>query len=100
MTKSSDTRIAAPVAPRRSHSFTTHGITVTDDYAWLKDAKWQEVLRDPARLDPDIRSYLEAENRYTETILGPTASRWPSLRDRFRPRGAAATFGRRAAQAE
>ena len=28
---------AAPIAPRRPHSFTTHGITVADDYAWLKD---------------------------------------------------------------
>ena len=63
----------APVAPRRPHSFTTHGITVTDDYAWLKDAKWQEVLRDPSILDPDIRKYLEAENDYTESLLGHTA---------------------------
>ena len=38
--------LSPPVAPRRPHAFTTHGITVTDDYAWLKDAKWQEVLRD------------------------------------------------------
>jgi oligopeptidase B len=63
----------APVAPRRPHSFTTHGITVTDDYAWLKDANWQEVLHEPAVLDPDIRSYLEAENTYTESLLGHTA---------------------------
>ena len=61
-------------APRRPHSFTTHGITVTDDYAWLKDAKWQEVLRDPSILDPDIRQYLEAENDYTESLLGHTAA--------------------------
>ena len=40
----------AILATRRPHSFTTHGITVTDDYAWLKDARWQEVLRDP--VDP------------------------------------------------
>ena len=45
---------------------------LTDDYAWLKDENWQQVLRDPSRLDPDIRSYLEAENRYTEAILAPT----------------------------
>jgi oligopeptidase B len=62
-----------PAAPCRVHSFTTHGITVTDNYAWLKDANWQEVLRDPAILDPDIRHYLEAENTYTESLLGHTA---------------------------
>jgi oligopeptidase B len=63
-----------PVAPRRPHSFTTHGITVDDDYAWLKDENWQEVLRDPSILDGDIRRYLEAENDYTESLLGHTAS--------------------------
>ncbi len=62
------------MAPRRPHSFTTHGITVTDDYAWLKDANWQEVLRDPSILDADIRKYLEAENDYTESLLGHTAA--------------------------
>jgi oligopeptidase B len=63
----------APVAPRRPHSFTVHGITLVDDYAWLKDADWQEVLRDPAVLNADIRTYLEAENDYTESLLGHTA---------------------------
>jgi oligopeptidase B len=63
----------APVAPRRPHSFTAHGIAITDDYAWLKDANWQEVLRDPLVLDADIRKYLEAENDYTESLLGHTA---------------------------
>src|ERR1041384_7701432 len=65
--------LSAPSAPKRPHSFTRHGITVTDDYAWLKDPKWQEVLRDPSILDPDIRKYLEAENDYTESLLGHTA---------------------------
>jgi oligopeptidase B len=64
----------APVAPRRPHSFTRHGITVVDDYAWLKDPNWQEVLRDPSVLDADIRKYLESENDYTESLLGHTAS--------------------------
>jgi oligopeptidase B len=62
-----------PVAPCRNYTFATHGVTVTDDYAWLKDANWQEVLRDPSILDPDIRHYLEAENTYTESLLGHTA---------------------------
>jgi oligopeptidase B len=67
------TVLPAPIAPRRPHSFTTHGITITDDYAWLKDENWQEVLREPEVLNPDIRKYLEAENAYTESLLGRTA---------------------------
>ena len=65
--------LTPPVAPRRPHTFTTHGITVVDDYAWLKDENWQEVLRDPSVLNADIRNYLEAENAYTESLLGHTA---------------------------
>ncbi len=65
--------VPVPTAPRRPHSFTRHGITIVDDYAWLKDPKWQEVLRDPGVLDADIRQYLEAENAYTESLLGHTA---------------------------
>src|SRR5687768_17253544 len=63
-----------PVAPRRPQSSTHHGITITDDYAWLKDGRWQEVLRDPSLLNADIRGYLEAENAYTEAVLGHTAA--------------------------
>jgi oligopeptidase B len=62
-----------PVAPCRAYSFATHGVTVSDDYAWLKDANWQEVLRDPSILNPDIRHYIETENTYTESLLGHTA---------------------------
>ena len=61
-----------PIAPRRESKRTLHGVTLSDDYAWLKDANWQEVLRKPELLAADIRAYLEAENRYTEALLGPT----------------------------
>ena len=74
LTHMPDAKVAAPVAPRHRHSFTVHGITVTDDYAWLKDRNWQEVLRDPSILDPEIRRYLEAENAYTDSLLGHTAA--------------------------
>jgi oligopeptidase B len=65
--------VIPPIAPRRAHCFTAHGVTVADDYAWLKDENWQDVLRDPSMLDADIRQYLEAENQYTESLLGHTA---------------------------
>jgi len=61
-----------PIAPRHPSRRTLHGVTITDDYAWLKDANWQEVLRNPSLLDPGIRAYLEAENAYAEERLGPT----------------------------
>src|SRR6201992_675090 len=65
--------LTPPTAPLRPHAFPPHGIEVVDDYAWLKDENWQEVLRDPSILKPDIRQYLEAENAYTESLLGHTA---------------------------
>jgi oligopeptidase B len=65
--------IAPPVAPKRPAPRTIHGVVVPDDYAWLKDARWQEVLRDPSILDADIRAYLEAENRFAEDALASTA---------------------------
>jgi oligopeptidase B len=74
LAQKADKSQGVPIAPRRPHSFTTHGIAVTDDYAWLKDARWQEVLRDPSVLDPDIQKYLEAENDYTDSLLGHTAA--------------------------
>ncbi len=64
--------VSPPLAPRRPTVRTLHGVTLTDDYGWLKDANWQQVLRDPSLLDADIRAYLEAENRYTESVLAPT----------------------------
>jgi oligopeptidase B len=72
VTKTPNIPLAAPVAPRRPHSFTTHGITITDEYAWLKDENWQEVLRDPSILNADIRNYLDAENAYADGVLGHT----------------------------
>ena len=66
---------AAPAPPRATPRATTavrHGITLTDEFAWLKDPDWQAVMRDPALLDPDIRAYLEAENAYAEAALAQT----------------------------
>lgn len=66
--------LAPPVAERRPHTVSHHGISVSDDYAWLKDANWQKVLQDPSKLAPDIRTYLEAENAYTQSLLGSTSA--------------------------
>jgi oligopeptidase B len=67
-------RTAAPIAERRPQHGIHHGIQRVDDYAWLRAANWQEVMRDPAALAEDIRSYLLAENAHTEAALAGTAA--------------------------
>jgi oligopeptidase B len=54
-----------PIAETRPHSFTTHGITIDDPWAWLKDAGYPEVT------DKDVLAYLAAENAYFETVMAP-----------------------------
>lgn len=64
--------VARPSAEKRPTSFTHHGITVEDPYAWLRADNWQEVMRDPSVLSDDIRTHLEAENAHTETAMADT----------------------------
>ena len=32
-----------PIAPKKPHSFSHHGITISDDYAWLRDPDYPDV---------------------------------------------------------
>ncbi len=64
----------APVAERRPVASERHGVRLVDDYAWLRDPHWREVMHDPAVLAPDIRAHLDAENAYTEAVLAPVES--------------------------
>lgn len=61
-----------PIAIKKPQTTTFHGHSRVDDYAWLRDTSWQEVLKDPSKLDPQIRAYLEAENLYTTQQLADT----------------------------
>jgi oligopeptidase B len=64
--------ITPPLANRRPLASTHHGITRIDDYAWLRASNWQTVMRDPSVLDPEIRTYLDAENACTAAVMGDT----------------------------
>jgi oligopeptidase B len=63
---------AAPTVAKKPVSDTRHGITRTDDYAWLRADNWQQMFKDTSILDPEIRSYLEAENAYMDAAMGDT----------------------------
>ena len=56
------TRQLPPVAERRPSFSVQHGLELVDEYAWLRASNWQDVMRDPSVLDPQIRAYLDAEN--------------------------------------
>jgi oligopeptidase B len=57
-----------PVAPKKPHETTVHGRTLIDDYFWLRD-----------RADPDVTSYLKAEDAYADAVMTPTAGLQESL---------------------
>ena len=61
-----------PRAERRPKTTERHGITLVDDYAWLRADNWRDVMRDPSVLAPEIRAYLDAENAYAKAALAHT----------------------------
>ena len=50
-----------PTAPRKPSPTTIHGVTLQDDYAWMRD-----------KTSPELLAHLEAENRYTAAVMAPT----------------------------
>ena len=66
---------APPVAARKPHVFSHHGITVTDDYAWLRDPGYPDVT------DREVLAHLEAENAWFESRM---AERQPVIDALFR----------------
>ena len=65
MTDQSPPASCPPVAERRLHQFSHHGIQVDDPYAWLRDPGYPEVK------DKDVLAYLEAENGWFEGAMAP-----------------------------
>ncbi len=59
---SSPALVQPPVARREPAPTTLHGITLQDDYRWMREKESPEVL-----------AYLEAENAYTAQFMAPTA---------------------------
>lgn len=59
------TPATAPLAAKKPHSVTHHGITVADDYAWLRDPGYPEVT------DKEVLAHLEAENAWFEARMKP-----------------------------
>ena len=55
--------VQPPVARAVPRTSTLHGDIRTDEYFWLRN-----------REDPEVLAYLEAENRYTESVMSATVA--------------------------
>tara|TARA_Y100001970_G_scaffold666_1_gene764 strand:+ start:8692 stop:10767 length:2076 start_codon:yes stop_codon:yes gene_type:complete len=49
-----------------------HNVTWEDNYSWIHQSNILEVLKDSSKLHPEVRKYLEEENKYTEFHLKDT----------------------------
>ncbi|QDZ01084.1 S9 family peptidase [Nitratireductor mangrovi] len=61
-----------PATDKRPVVDTHHGVSRTDEYAWLRAENWQQMFRDPSLLAADIRAHLEAENAYQADMMADT----------------------------
>jgi oligopeptidase B len=63
MAQTTDNAPAPPVAKKIPRTTTVHGTMLSDDYFWMRDKK-----------NPEVISYLEAENAYTEAMTKSTSA--------------------------
>ena len=54
-----------PTAEKRDHSYSHHGITISDPYNWLRDQSY------PTIDDEDVLDHLKAENAWFEARMKP-----------------------------
>jgi oligopeptidase B len=59
--------IKPPVAEKRPHTYTHHGITIEDPYDWLYDKSYPTVD------DEDVLNHVKAENAYFEAKMAAQA---------------------------
>ena len=64
----------APNATKIPVTITQHGDTRVDEYQWLRDKNWQQIVDGELSFaNPDILRYLESERDYTQAMMAPQA---------------------------
>ena len=46
-----------------------HDILLEDEYAWVDQPNILEVLKDANKLDPEVKSYIDANNKITDVYF-------------------------------
>ena len=63
-----------------------HGYNLEDEYSWVHQKNILEVLKDSSKLNPEVRKYLEENNKYTEYHLRDTKELQKKLFDEIKGR--------------
>ena len=63
-----------------------HDVTWEDNYSWIHQKNILEVLRDKNKLLPEVKDYLEEENKYTDHHLENTKPIQKKLFDEIKAR--------------
>ncbi|MEP1420486.1 MAG: S9 family peptidase, partial [Erythrobacter sp.] len=81
-TQEDQTSVSAtpPIAEKREHTYTHHGITISDPYDWLYDKSY------PTIDDEDVLDYVKAENAYFEAKMAGQEELTESLFKEMRAR--------------
>jgi oligopeptidase B len=72
MNKELTEKLAAPVADKEPKPLVAHGYTRIDDYYWMRLSDEQKTAENPDDQTKKVLDYLNAENAYTDEILGHT----------------------------
>ncbi|TRD11182.1 S9 family peptidase [Erythrobacter insulae] len=75
-----ETPKSPPTAEKREHSYSYHGITISDPYDWLYDKSY------PVVDDEDVLDYIKAENAWFEAQMAPQAELTEALFKEMRAR--------------
>ena len=58
-----------PKARKKLVKTKVHNTELSDQYSWIRDDNWQEVLHSPNVLKKNIRKYIDDENKWTNKKL-------------------------------
>ena len=75
-----------PQLKKKPEIKTCHNIKWEDNYSWIHQKNILEVLKDGKKLLPEVKDYLESENKYTEHYLKNTEKFQKKLFDEIKGR--------------
>ena len=75
-----------PQLKKKTELKSCHNTTWEDNYSWVHQSNILDVLKDSSKLDPEVRKYLDEENKFTDFHLKDTKQCQKTLFDEIKGR--------------